>query len=226
MINWNRILDIEDAKSDLRHFLGRWNLLSIILILAISLFLLLTRGITSNVILAILTSVYVLTSFNQMREVRKTSDKNPIQPDFEYDENSGFEVPVLRNFDEDPALSFELLAVFDSDGGVHEVRRIEKLEEPFNLLGGESVPIMDTDLEKFLQNHTCEDIDDAAEIRLYYAFTMLNRPRSPSGETNLLEKDLDELQEAYPNPKSLNLSMVRKRVMEDEETTRREHSVA
>lgn len=126
MIDWGTVFDRDDAKSDIRGFLDRWNLLGLILVLGVSIFLLVTRGITANTILAIFTAVYVLTSFNEMREMRKTTSKNPIQPDFERDEERGLEVPVLRNFDTDPALSFELLAVFDSDDGIHEVRRIEK----------------------------------------------------------------------------------------------------
>lgn len=225
MIDWATVLDRDDARSDIRDFLGRWNLIGLIFILGVSIFLLKTRGITSNTILAILTAVYVLTSFNEMREVRKTTNKNPIQPDFEYDEKRGIEVPVLRNFDTDPALSFELLAVFDSDNGTHEVRRIEKFDKPHNLLGGDTIRIMDDCLEEFLQNHTSEEIDDDAEIRLYYAFTMLNRSRSPSGESNLLEKDLGELQEAYPNPKSLNLSKVYGRVISSKESSTTENPI-
>lgn len=212
MLDWNTILDTNDAKSDLRHFLDRWNLLFVLLVSGISLFLLVEKGITSSTILAIFTSVYVFTSFNQMREMRKNTGKNPIQPDFEYDEEIGFEVPVLRNFDTTPALEFELLAIFDSYKGTHEVRRIEKLDKPYNLRSEETIRIMDENLKEFIQNNESRGIEDGAEIRFYYAFTMLNRPRSPSGESNLLEKDLNELQESYPNAKSLDLSKVCKRV--------------
>lgn len=100
------------------------------------------------------------------------------------------------------------------------------MDEPYNLLGGDTVRIMDDSLEEFLQNNQSEEIDNDAEIRLYYAFTMLNRSRSPSGESDLLEKDLDELQEIYPNPKSLNLSKVRDRVISNNGVGEAEYPVS
>lgn len=201
------------AKKDVRTFFGLWNILGsigIIGLFAWTIFLPLLQGDIpeTNQILVLLTAVYVLTSFNQMRaarENRQNHEASPVQSYYGYDESWGFKVPKLTNFGSTPAVSFQLLAQVEGIGDDPlEVKRIERYEDPVNLDPGKDISLMSDDLVEMLESP--DSWSDEAELNLYYGFESIHTGTAPHAPG--LGKSLNELEEEYPNPKSFQLEEI------------------
>lgn len=206
---WTRRL-IHGAREDIFSFLDKWNAAGLVVIAVLVVWNIWPPISVpeTNQILVLLTAMYVLTSFNQMREVRRNRpnyEARPVQPYFEYDESWGFEVPMVRNFGSSPAVLFQLLAQVEGiEDEPFDVERIERYEDPVNLNPGEEIPLMNDILADKLEN--ADGWSDEAKMNLYYGFESIH-----AGDTAPalgLGKSLDDLEIEYSNPKFIKLDAV------------------
>lgn len=219
--------NIRVVREDTSTFLGAYNIFMITIILWLSLW---TVGWTDPILeilpsetesyfqesvpktgklLVLFTAVYVLTSFNQMREARKNRrnyEGSPLLPYFENDDEWGFKVPKLRNFGASPAVMFQLLAQIEgNDGKCEEVLRIESSDNPVNLNPEQSITLMNDELADLLENS--EGWSEDADLKLYYGFDSIHA--GASSHAPGLSKSLGDLELEHPNPKSMKIQELR-----------------
>lgn len=204
---------IRSLKEDMSTFFGIWNSLGVLVIVGLLVWTAepLLRGDIpqTNQILVLLTAVYVLTAFNQMREARKNRQNHearPVLPFLEFDDEEDFKVPKLRNFGTSPAVMFQLLAQVEGiEDGPYIVRSIKSSADPANLEPGQTVTLMDNRLADELRNPS--KWPNEAELNLYYGFESIHAGDAPHAQG--LGKSLYDLDLEHPNPKSFQLGELR-----------------
>lgn len=219
MDKWDR--KVKDVRKDVDSFFDFWNKVGlgglIVLSLLVGAKVVLSGRGTLTGILIIVTGVYVFTTFNQMREARKRTYSRPVQRDIGYSEEHDAEVPGIRNYGSATAYDIEFLAALESDEKDDSIKmgEITKLESPTTLEPGEFEPVVE-DMGKFEEKLIITSKLEGGQLSLYYAYSTPSVHRIPPDENELLAKDLEGLQEKYPQPTSFDAESLLARCFPEE----------